>query len=136
MTGPEPHGHRDEDMSVINALTHRIITCAIEVHRVLGPGLLEPMYLSAVCIEFDSSNLAYVQQVVIPAYYKGQLLGQYRVDLIVEDLVLVEIKSVERMHPVFDAQVLTYLKLTGKRLGLLLNFNSPVMRDGIKRLIL
>ena len=77
-----------------------------------------------------------MSQVLIPAYYKGRLLGQYRVDIIVNDLVLVEIKSVERMIPVFDAQVLTYLRLTGKRIGLLLNFNSRVMREGIKRLIL
>jgi GxxExxY protein len=134
MNGPQRH--EGTEMSEINAVTQRIIGCAIEVHRVLGPGLLEPMYHSALSIELADSELAHVSQVIIPAYYKGRLLGQYRVDLIVGDLVLVEIKSVERMHPVFDAQVLTYLKLTGKRVGLLLNFNSRVMREGIKPLIL
>jgi GxxExxY protein len=131
-------GGPDEDveMSAVNAITQRIIGCAIEVHRILGPGLLEPMYQAALSIELADSELTHVSQVVIPAFYKGRLLGQYRVDLIVGDLVLVEIKSVERMHPVFDAQVLTYLKLTRKRVGLLLNFNSRVMREGIKRLIL
>ena len=102
----------------------------------LGPGLLEPMYHAALCIELAEVDLACASQVVIPAYYKGRPLGQYRVDLIVNDLVLVEIKSVEHMHPVFEAQVLTYLKLTHKKVGLLLNFNSRVMREGIKRLIL
>ena len=123
------------DTSAENAVTQQIIGCAIEVHRVLGPGLLEPMYHEALSIELADSKLAHMSQVVSPAFYKGRLLGQYRVDLIVDDLVLVEIKSVERMHPVFDAQVLTYLRLTRKRVGLLLNFNSRVMREGIKRLI-
>jgi len=133
---PETSRPEDVDMSVVNVVTQQIIGCAIEVHRILGPGLLEPMYQEALSIELADSKLAHVSQVVIPAFYKGRLLGQYRVDLIVNDLVLVEIKSVERMHPVFDAQVLTYLRLTRKRVGLLLNFNSRVMREGIKRLIL
>ena len=78
----------------------------------------------------------YVRQTRAPAYYKGRLLGEYRIDLIVQDLVLVEVKSVERMNPVFEAQLLTYLRLTGQRVGLLLNFNSRLMKDGIKRMVL
>ena len=120
----------------INALTRRIIGCAIEVHRVLGPGLLEPLYETAVCMELDELKLTYERQVALPAYYKGRALGAYRVDPIVEDLVIVEIKSVERPNPVFEAQVLTYLRLTGKRVGLLINFNTRLVRDGVTRLIL
>jgi GxxExxY protein len=102
----------------------------------MGPGLLETMYESAICIEFDEVPLRYERQVRLPAYYKGRLLGEYRVDLIVDDRVLVEIKSVERMNPVFEAQLLTCLRLTGKRVGLLLNFNTRLIRDGIKRFAL
>ena len=123
-------------VSEIDLLTQRIIGCAIEVHRVLGPGLLEAMYESAICIEFDAAHLQYARQVSLPAYDKGRLLGEYKVDLVVDDRVLVEIKSVERVNPVFEAQLLTYLRLTGKRVGLLLNFNSRLIKDGIKRLIL
>jgi len=132
----QPQRHRDTEKNDINLVTERIIGCAIEVDRVLGPGLLEAMYQSAICIELQNSKLAYEGQVLVPAQYKGCLLGEYRVDLIVEDLVVVEIKSVEQLHPVFEAQVLTYLRLTGKRVGLLFNFNSRVLKDGIKRLIL
>ncbi len=128
--------HRDTEIGEINRLTERIIGCAIEVHRVLGPGLLEQVYESAMCIEFEELGLRYIRQSRIPAYYKDRLLGDYKVDLIVEDLVIVEVKSVERMNPVFEAQLLTYLRLTGKRLGLLINFNSRLVKDGIKRLIL
>jgi GxxExxY protein len=128
---PQSHG-----VTEINALTRRIIGSAIEVHRVLGPGLLESLYESALCIEFDDIGLKCARQVRAPAYDKGRLLGEYRVDLIVEELVLLEIKSVERLDPVFDAQMLTYLRLTGKKLGLLLNFNSRLLKDGIRRLVL
>jgi GxxExxY protein len=128
-----PQSHR---VTEINALTQKIIGCAIEVHRGLGPGLLETIYESALCIELDDVGLNYVRQCRAPAYYKGRLLGEYRVDLIVADFVVVEVKSVERMNPVFEAQMLTYLRLTEKRVGLLLNFNSRLMKDGIQRLIL
>ena len=131
MNGPQSHG-----VTEINAITQRIIGCAIEVHRALGPGLLEPIYEAAVCIELDEVGLMYARQTKLPAYYKGRLLGEYRVDLIVEDFVLVEIKSVERMNPVFEAQLLTYLRLTGKRIGLLINFNSRLLKEGVTRMIL
>ena len=134
LTGQQSDG--DAEIAEINRLTERIIGCAIEVHRVLGPGLLEPIYESAMCIEFDELGLGYIRQTCIPAYYKGRFLGNHRVDLIVDDLVIVEIKSVERMNPVFEAQLLTYLRLTGRRLGLLVNFNSRLVKDGIKRMIL
>ena len=131
MNRPRSHG-----VTEINAVTQRIIGCAIEVHRVLGPSLLESMYEAAMCIEFEEAGVKHDRQTRLPAYYKGRLLGEYRVDLVVEDLVLVEIKSIDRLNPVFEAQLLTYLRLTGKRIGLLLNFNSRLLKDGVKRLIL
>lgn len=117
-------------------LTERIIGCAIEVHRELGPGLLEGTYEAALCIEFANAGLRFLQQHKIPVIYKGHLIGEYRPDLIVENAVVVEIKSVERFDRVFEAQVLTYLKVTGKRIGLLINFNSRLLRDGVKRFVL
>jgi len=128
-----PQSHR---VTEINAVTQKIIGHAIEVHRVLGPGLLETIYEAAICVEFDDAGVKYERQTRLPAYYKGRLLGEYRVDLVVEDLVLVEIKSIERFNPVFEAQLLTYLRLTGKRIGLVINFNSRLLKDGVKRLIL
>jgi GxxExxY protein len=119
-----------------NAVTERIIKCAIEVHKQLGPGLLESMYESAMAIEFELEGLNFKQQIKIPAIYKGKELGEYRLDMVVEDLIVVEIKSVERFDPIFEAQLLTYLKLTNKRVGLLINFNSRLVKDGIKRFII
>ena len=120
----------------MSVLTSRIIGAAIEVHKVLGPGLLESIYESALCIELDDRDIAYAQQVRIPAYYKGRPLGKYEVDLIVADLVVVEIKGVSHLTGVFEAQLLTYLRLTEKRIGLLINFNSRLLKDGIKRMVL
>ena len=120
----------------LNKLTEQIIGCAIEVHRQLGPGLLEGTYEAALCIELNDAGLKYVKQPIFPVVYKGQAIGEYRPDLIVENLIVVEIKSVERFDPIFEAQVLTYLRVTQKRLGLLMNFNSRLLRDGIKRFVL
>jgi GxxExxY protein len=120
----------------LNQLTEKIIGCAIEVHRNLGPGLLEATYEEAMCIELTDAGVKYRRQMPFPILYKGRTLGEYRLDLLVEDAVIVEIKSVERFDPVFEAQVLTYLKATGKKVGLLINFNSRLVRDGIKRFVL
>ena len=117
-------------------LTDRIIGCAIEVHRHLGPGLLESVYESAMCIELKSADLPFARQVGVPVHYKGELIAEHRPDLVVSDLVVVEIKSVERLNPVFLGQMLTYLRITGLRVGLILNFNSMVMKDGIRRVSL
>jgi GxxExxY protein len=127
--------HKDTELEKVNVITKRIIGCAIEVHRVLRCGLFESIYRSALGIEFDAAGLGFKREVPLPAVYKGQKLGEYRVDFIVEDLVIVEVKSVERMNPVFDTQVLTYLRLAEKRVGLLINFNSRLLKDGVKRLI-
>lgn len=119
-----------------NAITERIIKCAIEVHRQLGPGLLERVYEEALIIECELEGLNVDRQVKIPVEYKGRAIGEYRLDLLIENMVIVEIKSVERNDPVFEAQILTYLKITGKKVGLLINFNSRLVKDGIRRFIL
>ncbi len=120
----------------LNAVTDKIIKCAIEVHRNLGPGLLESIYEKAMCHELSVNRVDFCNQVVIPIVYKGVSLGEHRLDLIVDDKVIVEFKAVDRMDPVFKAQLLSYLKMTGKKLGLLINFNVPVLKDGIQRVIL
>jgi GxxExxY protein len=117
-------------------LTERIIACAIEVHRHLGAGLLEGVYEEALCREFHEARLSYERQVGIPLYYKGRLISEHRPDLVVEGSVIVEVKSIQRLDPIHLAQVMTYLRVRGVRLGLILNFNSVVMRQGIRRVIL
>jgi GxxExxY protein len=116
-------------------LTERIIGCAIEVHRTLGPGLLESAYVGALSVELGEARLRVARQVAVPLTYKGREIGEYRLDLLVEDTVVVEVKAVERFDPVHEAQLLTYLRLTGKRVGLLINFNQRLLREGIKRRI-
>ncbi|MGH9776531.1 MAG: GxxExxY protein [Candidatus Acidiferrales bacterium] len=123
-------------MEKINALTERIIGCAIEVHRNLGPGLLEATYEAALSIELESAGLRFHKQHPLVVTYKGRQIGEHRIDLLVEDKVVVEIKRVERFDRIFEAQVLTYLRAAGKKVGLLINFNLRLLRDGIKRFIL
>lgn len=117
-------------------LTEKIIGCAIEVHRQLGPGLLEATYESALSVELGLQKLEFQRQVPYPISYKRQVIGEHRLDLLVEKAVILEIKSVERYDPIFEAQVLTYLKITGLRRALLINFNSRLLKDGIKRFVL
>ena len=117
-------------------LTEQIVGCGIEVHRHLGPGLLESVYESALCLELTTVGLSFTRQIGIPVYYKGTLIAEHRPDLIVRDPVIVEVKSVERFDYVFVAQMLTYLRITGLRVGLILNFNRAVLKDGIRRITL
>ncbi len=124
------------DVTVYNGITERIIGCAIEVHRTLGSGLLESIYEKALCSEFKQHGIRFEQQVPVPVIYKGENLGEMRLDLLVEDEVIVELKAVDRVDPLFKAQLLSYLKLTKKKLGLLINFNSAALKDGITRVIL
>jgi GxxExxY protein len=120
-----------------NAVTAAILSAAIEVHRILGPGLLESTYTPCLYFELTARKLRFVTQRAIPIVYKGMPLGtSYRVDLIVEDLVIVETKSVATLLPVHSAQALTYMKLTDCPAGLLINFNVPKLMDGVKRLVL
>jgi len=121
---------------MLNDLTHRIIGAAIAVHRELGPGLLESLYQEAFALELGAEKLAFETQVAIPAFYRGvRLNGGYRIDFLVEGQVVVELKAAERHEPVFTAQLLTYMKLTSCQVGLLINFNVPRLKDGIKRLV-
>ena len=117
-------------------LTEKIIGCAIEVHRRLGPGLLESLYESALCIEFEHSGLKFECQVLLPLAYRDRPIGDLRMDIVVEKSVILELKSVERIDPLFEAQLLTYLRLSGIRTGLLINSNSRLLHQGIKRLII
>jgi GxxExxY protein len=119
-----------------DALSQPIIGCAIEVHRHLGPGLLESIYESALCIELRAAGLQFHRQVSLPLWYKGELLGEHRPDLIVGKQVVVEVKSIERLAPVHTAQMLTYLRVAQLRVGLILNFNSEVLHSGMKRVLL
>jgi GxxExxY protein len=124
------------DDTRLNNLTGLILAAAIEVHRVLGPGLLESIYVECLEQELRARGLEFVRQVVVPITYKGaRLRSSYRIDLIVEDTVVVEVKSVEVLAPVYKAQVLTYLRVAEKPAGLLINFNVPRLMDGVKRLL-
>lgn len=118
-------------------LTSQIIGAAIEVHRVLGPGLLESAYETCLCYELRQRNIPFVKEVPLPISYKGVALDcGYRVDICVDDRVLLELKSVDEICDLHRAQLLTYLRLSGKKVGLLLNFNVPVLKDGIVRMVL
>ncbi|MGA2582788.1 MAG: GxxExxY protein [Tepidisphaeraceae bacterium] len=124
-------------MLVEGDLTEAIIGAAIEVHRLLGPGLLESAYEHALCHELSLRGIAFQCQLDSPINYKGECLDiGYRIDLLVEDTVIVEIKAVEKILPVHEAQLMTYLKLSQKRIGLLINFNVPVLKNGITRRVL
>ena len=117
-------------------LTRKIIACAIEVHKRLGPGLLEKLYQEAMVVEMELSGLKVEKNMKVPVEYKGKFIGEYFIDILVEDKVILELKSVERHDPIFEAQILSYMKLTGKKIGLLINFNSKMVKDGIKRFVL
>ena len=122
--------------SAFSGVTREIIGAAIEVHRALGPGLLESVYQPCLQCELATKNMRFVVQRSIPIVYRGRPLGaSYRIDLIVEDLVVVEVKSVAALAPIHEAQVLTYLRLTGCPVGLLINFNVPLLVQGVQRVL-
>ncbi len=126
-----PFSEREEQVA------KAIVDAAYAVHSALGPGLLENIYEVCFCHELSRRGLSYRRQVVVPITYDGITFDEgFRVDVLVEDMVICELKAVEVIHPVFMAQLLTYLKLTGKRLGFLINFNVPVIKQGIKRVVL
>lgn len=119
-----------------NLLSEQIIGSAIEVHKVLGPGLLESAYESCLCHELKLRSIPFERQVELPVSYKGvKLDAGYRIDLVVNGLIVVELKAVERLEAIHEAQLLTYLRLSDHWLGLLINFNVAQMRFGIKRLV-
>lgn len=120
-----------------SGLGERVIGSGIEVHRALGPGLLESVYEECLCHELKSADIEFARQVPLSVTYKGVRLDcGYRIDIVVANEVLVEVKSVDRLLPIHDAQVLTYLKLSGLKVGLLMNFNSVLLKDGLRRLVL
>ena len=127
----------DVEMLREEKLTEAIIGSAIEVHQALGPGLLESAYEECFCYELGLRSIKYQRQVLLPVEYKGHHLDcGYRIDVIVKDSVVVELKSVENVLPVHKAQLLTYLKLSGKSVGLLLNFHEALLKEGLVRMVL
>ena len=119
-----------------NELSYKIIGAALDVHKTLGVGLLESAYEVALAYQLRELGFEVKSQVVLPLKYKSEVIDNaYRVDLIVENIVIIEVKSVLEIHPIFYSQVLTYLKLTNIKLGLLINFNTPLVKDGIHRIV-
>jgi len=114
----------------------RVIGCALTVHRELGPGFLESVYSTALCLEMAAEGMTYERERSVAVNYRGTLIGGQRIDLIVSGSVIVELKAVTRVDPVFQAKVISYLRTTGLRAGLLINFNAALLRDGIKRIVL
>ena len=122
--------------SSLDQLTEKIIGAAIEVHRHTGPGLLESAYEECLCYELSQLGIHFERQVHLPVAYKLIKLDcGYKLDVVVEDAVILELKTVDQLLPIHNAQLLTYLKLSGKQVGLLINFNEPVLKNGIKRLV-
>ena len=126
---------REPDDS-LDGLARSVIGAAIEVHRNLGPGLQEPLYAPAVHIELGMRGIPFEDEVILPVSYKGHALGTRKIDLLVDKRLIVELKAVEALAPIHIAQLICYLRLTGKQLGLLINFNVPLLKDGIKRVVL
>ena len=132
MNPPSQHGGTEAQREYLHEdLTREIIAAAIEVHRALGPGLLENAYEECLCHELHLRHVAFRRQVDVPVKYKNIHLDcGYRLDLVIDEKVVVELKSAERILPVYEAQLLTYLRLTGLRVGLLINFGAPALRRG------
>jgi GxxExxY protein len=125
------------DRAAADDWSHKLIGAAIEVHRALGPGLLESAYQTCLCRELHVRGIPFAAQVPVAIDYKGvRVENAYRIDVVVADMVVVELKSMDGIAPVHEAQLLTYLRLTHRWLGLLINFNVPVLRDGIMRRVL
>lgn len=130
-------GYGESTSEEIEKVARVVVDAAFAVHKQLGPGLLESIYEVCLAYEIGKRGLTALRQVKVPVHYDGVILdADLRLDLLVEDCVIVEVKAVEKIIPLFQAQCLTYLKLTGKRLCLLINFNVPLIKDGIKRIIL
>jgi len=127
---------RDAETQSFNKLTERVIGACIEIHRALGPGLLESAYEECLCHELSLTGVKFERQKPLSVHYKGVNLDcGYRLDLIIEQKVIVELKAVEGLLPIHEAQLLTYLKLSGMTLGLLINFNVAMLKQGIKRIV-
>jgi GxxExxY protein len=120
----------------VNLLSREVLNAAFSVHQELGPGLLEAVYHHCMINELQLRQISYNSSIPVPIVYKGREINKhYELDLLVGNEIIVELKSVDALHPVHEAQLLTYLKITGKRLGLLINFNVPLLKNGIRRLV-
>jgi GxxExxY protein len=137
--------HRRRDIGVANGkepskeldeIAHAVIGAALEVHRLLGPGFVETIYEQALCIELELRVIPFVRQPVVTVDYKGKVAGEGRLDLLVGDALVVELKAVDSLNSVHYAQMMSYLKATGHQLGLLINFNVAVLKAGIRRVVL
>lgn len=117
-------------------LAREVIGAAIEVHKILGPGFLESVYEEALCVELKLRGIPFKRQLIVGVEYKGQVVGEGRMDILARDALIIELKTVENLAPIHVAQTLSYLKATGHSLALLINFNVPVLKDGIKRVVL
>jgi GxxExxY protein len=126
---------REPDQN-LDRLAHTVIGAAIDVHREIGPGFLESVYQNALCYELDLRHIRYVSQAPVSVTYKGHSVGEGRIDILVEKRLVVELKAVEAYEAIHHAQVISYLKATNLFLGLLINFNMPILKDGIRRIIL
>lgn len=121
----------------LDAIARSIVDCSFKVHRTLGPGLLERVYEACLCYELENAGYQVDRQVLVPVIYGGLTFDEgFRLDLLVENSIICEIKAVEKHNAVWEAQLLSYMKLSGKRLGFLINFNVPLLKAGIKRMIL
>jgi GxxExxY protein len=129
-------GARCEPDAELDRLAKGIVSAALEVHRTLGPGFLEAIYEEALCVELSLRHIPFARQVCVDVEYKGNLLGQARMDLVVDGRLVVELKATECISPVHLAQLLTYLKATRLRLGLVITFNVAVLRTGVRRVVL
>ncbi len=124
------------DSSILNSITGQIISLAIKVHRSMGPGLLESVYLTCLCYELKKAGLLVEREKTVPLFYEGVKLDQsYRLDLLVQKKIIVEIKAVESITAIHRAQLLSYLRLTGCPIGLLINFNVELLKEGICRMV-
>ena len=132
---PEKLKNKSEPAPELDRLAKEIIGAALEVHKVLGPGFLESVYEDALCVELKMRGLPFIRQPAVMVEYKGHDVGEGRLDLVVGGKVIVELKAVEALAPIHTAQLLSYLKMTNRQLGLLINFNAEMLRDGIKRVI-
>ncbi len=119
----------------VDALAHAVIGAAIEVHRQLGPGFLESVYEEALCVELEDRQIPFERQKEISVLYKGRQIGQQRIDLLVGESLIVELKAIEALAEIHKAQVISYLKATRLSLGLLINFNVPILKNGIQRIV-
>ena len=118
----------------MNVLTEQVIGSAIEVHRALGPGYLESTYSKALAIELRYRGIPFEKESFVSLNYRGETVGEGRLDFLVQDKLILELKAVDQLHPIHTAQAISYLKATGHKLALLINFNVPVLKDGIKRI--